>query len=171
MSVGVKSENQAVAVRSGEELDLTRLEPFLRRHFPDESASIRVQQFPSGHSNLTYLVSLGERELVLRRPPFGSKVKTAHDMGREFRVLSKLHDVYSPAPKVLLHCEDESVLGAPFYLMEPIAGIIIRRTVPAGIEFSAAVAKRLSESFIDNLARLHSLDYAEIGRASCRERV
>src|SRR5260370_32654390 len=94
MSVGVKSENQAVAVRSGEELDLTRLEPFLRSHFPDESASIRVQQFPSGHSNLTYLVSLGERQLVFRRPPFGSKVKTPHDMGREFRVLSKLHDVY-----------------------------------------------------------------------------
>src|SRR5712692_6520034 len=163
MSVGVKSENQAVAVRPGEELDLTRLEPFLRSHFPDESASIGVKQFPSGHSNLTYLVSLGERELVLRRPPFGSKVKTAHDMGREFRVLSKLHDVYPPAPRVVLHCDDESVLGAPFYLMEPIAGIIIRRTVPAGIEFSAAVAKRLSESFIDNLARLHSLDYAAAG--------
>src|SRR5260370_8791317 len=121
---------------------------------------IRFKQFRGGHYNMTYLVRLGERELVLRRPPFGSKVKTAHDMGREFRVLSKLHDVYSPAPKVLLHCEDESVLGAPFYLMEPIAGIIIRRTVPAGIEFSAAVAKRLRESFIDNLPRWHSLDYA-----------
>ncbi len=154
---------QAAAVRSGEELELTRLEPFLRRHFPDESASIGVRQFPSGHSNLTYLVSLGEREFVLRRPPFGSKVKTAHDMGREFRVLSKLHDVYAPAPKVLLYCDDEAVLGAPFYLMEPIAGIIIRRTVPAGVDFSPAVAKRLSESFIDNLARLHGLDYAAAG--------
>ena len=154
---------QAAAVRSGEELDLTRLEPFLRRHFPDESAAIRVRQFPSGHSNLTYLVSLGEREFVLRRPPFGSKVKTAHDMGREFRVLSKLHAVYPPAPKVLLYCDDEAELGAPFYLMEPIAGIIIRRTVPASVDFSPAVAKRLSESFIDNLARLHDLDYAAAG--------
>jgi aminoglycoside phosphotransferase (APT) family kinase protein len=154
---------QAAAVRAGEELDLTRLEPLLRRHFPDEGAAIGVRQFPSGHSNLTYLVSLGEREFVLRRPPFGSKVKTAHDMGREFRVLSKLHDVYAPAPKVLLYCDDEAVLGAPFYLMEPIAGIIIRRTVPAGVDFSPAVAKRLSESFIDNLARLHDLDYAAAG--------
>ena len=154
---------QAAAVRSGEELDLTRLEPFLRRHFPDEGAAIRVRQFPSGHSNLTYLVSLGDREFVLRRPPFGSKVKTAHDMGREFRVLSKLHDVYAPAPKVLLYCDDEAELGAPFYLMEPIAGIIIRRTVPASVDFSPAVAKRLSESFIDNLARLHDLDYAAAG--------
>src|SRR5579859_2741764 len=103
---------QAAAVRSGEELDLTRLEPFLRRHFPDETASLRVQQFPSGHSNLTYLLSLGERQLVLRRPPFGSKVKTAHDMGREFRVLSKLHARYPPAPRVLFFCDDPSVLGA-----------------------------------------------------------
>jgi aminoglycoside phosphotransferase (APT) family kinase protein len=154
---------QAAAVRSGEELDLARLEPFLRHHFPDESAAIGVRQFPSGHSNLTYLVSLGEREFVLRRPPFGSKVKTAHDMGREFRVLSKLHDVYAPAPKVLLYCDEESVIGAPFYLMEPIAGIIIRRTAPAGVDFSPEVAKKLSESFIDNLARLHSLDYAAAG--------
>jgi len=153
----------AVAVRSGEELDLIRLEPFLRRHFPDETASIRIQQFPSGHSNLTYLVGLGGRELVLRRPPFGSKVRTAHDMGREFRVLSKLHDVYPPAPKVLLYCNDEAVLGAPFYLMEPINGIIIRRTLPAGVELSPVIAKRLSESFIDNLARLHGVDYAAAG--------
>ena len=153
----------AVAVRSGEELDLIRLEPFLRRHFPDETASIRIQQFPSGHSNLTYLVGLGGRELVLRRPPFGSKVRTAHDMGREFRVLSKLHGVYPPAPKVLLYCNDEAVLGAPFYLMEPINGIIIRRTLPAGVDLSPAIAKRLSESFIDNLARLHAVDYAAAG--------
>jgi aminoglycoside phosphotransferase (APT) family kinase protein len=108
-------------------------------------------------------VTVGAREMVLRRPPFGSKVKTAHDMGREFRVLSKLHDVYAPAPKVLLYCDDEFVLGAPFYLMEPIAGIIIRRGVPAGLDLSAPVARKLSESFIDNLALLHGLDYAAIG--------
>src|SRR5579864_3437955 len=155
MTAGVKAENQPADVRSGEELDLTRLEPYLQQHFPGETAPIGVRQFPSGHSNLTYLIGFGAREFVLRRPPFGSKVKSAHDMGREFRVLSKLHDVYSPAPKVLLYCEDESVLGAPFYLMERIAGIIIRREVPRDVEFSAATAKRLSESFIDNLARLH----------------
>src|SRR5229473_2915029 len=79
-------------VREGEELDLSRLEPYLRGHFPDPGGELVVKQFPSGHSNLTYSVVLGEREMVLRRPPFGSKVKTAHDMGREFRVLSKLHD-------------------------------------------------------------------------------
>ncbi len=151
------------AVRPGEELDLARLEPLLLRHFPGSAGPLAVEQFPSGHSNLTYLVRLGDREIVLRRPPFGSKVKTAHDMGREYRVLSKLHGVYPEAPKVLLYCDDESVLGSPFYLMEPIGGIIIRRDPSAGLPFTAETARQLSESFVDNLARLHGLDYAAIG--------
>ncbi len=151
------------AVRPGEELEIGRLELFLLNHFPGSAAPIAVEQFPSGHSNLTYLVRLGERELVLRRPPFGSKVKTAHDMGREYRVLSKLHSAYSPAPKVLLYCDDETVIGAPFYVMERIKGAIIRRDPPPGLAFPPETAHRLSEAFIDNLARLHSLDYEAIG--------
>ena len=103
--------------------------------------------------------------MVLRRPPFGSKVKSAHDMGREFRVLSKLHDAYSPAPKVLLYCDDDSVLGAPFYLMEPVGGIILRREPPSGLAFTPDIARRVCESFIANLARMHSIDYAAIGLA------
>ena len=86
-------------------------------------------------------------------------------MGREFRVLSKLHDVYPPAPQVFLYCDDVSVLGAPFYLMNPIRGVIIRRDLPANFEFSAATARRLCESFVDNLAHLHSLDFGSIGLA------
>src|SRR5437879_7098225 len=134
------------AMRTGEELDLSRLEPFLRTHFPDEHGSLSVQQYPSGHSNLTYAVSLGSREFVLRRPPFGSKVKSAHDMAREFRVLSRLHGVYPVAPEVLCYCDDESILGAPFYLMKPIRGIILRRGPPPDLQFSADTARRLSES-------------------------
>ncbi len=151
------------AVRRGEELDLARLEPFLRSSFPSVAGPLAVEQFPSGHSNLTYLLRLGDREKVLRRPPYGSKVKSAHDMGREYRVLSKLHPAYPPAPKVLLYCDDDSILGVPFYLMERIRGIIIRRDPPAGMEFTADTARRLSESFIDNLALLHGLDYTAIG--------
>lgn len=150
-------------VRPGEDLDLTRLEPFLRSHFSGEREGITVRQFPSGHSNLTYSVVLGEREMVLRRPPFGTKVKSAHDMGREFRVLSKLHSAYAPAPKVLLYCDDETIIGAPFYLMERLHGIILRRDPPPGLEFSQETARRLSESFVANLARLHSLDYTAVG--------
>jgi aminoglycoside phosphotransferase (APT) family kinase protein len=125
-------QDQTIAIRQGEELDFAKLEPFLRSHFPDHAGPLVVRQYPSGHSNLTYSLQIGSREMVLRRPPFGSKVKTAHDMSREFRVLSKLHDHYPPAPHVLLFCGDASVLGAPFYLMEPIHGIILRRDVPPG---------------------------------------
>src|SRR5215475_4026110 len=120
-------------VRAGEELDVARLEPYLREHFPDLGGELIVQQFPSGHSNLTYSVSLGEKEMVLRRPPFGSKVKSAHDMGREYHVLEKLHAAY-PAPRPLLHCTDESILGAPFYVMERVHGIILRKDLPPGLE-------------------------------------
>src|SRR5277367_5173958 len=156
-------QDHAASVRAGEELDLAKLEPFLRLHFPGEAGALTVRQFPSGHSNLTYSLHLGGKELVLRRPPYGSKVKSAHDMGREYRVLSKLHPAYPPTPKVLLYCDDESTLGSPFYLMERIRGIIIRRDPPADLVFTAETARRLSESFVDNLALLHGLDYTAIG--------
>ena len=161
--------DQAGTVRAGEELDLARLRPFLLEHF-DHSGPISVEQFPSGHSNLTYLLRLGNarlgnREVVLRRPPFGSKVRSAHDMAREYRVLSKLHTAYPVAPKALLYCDDLSILNAPFYLMEPIRGMIMRRESPPGVPFPPETARRLSEAFLDNLARLHRLDYAAIGLA------
>jgi aminoglycoside phosphotransferase (APT) family kinase protein len=149
-----------VQIRQGEELDLARLEPYLRAQFPNETGGLIVRQFPSGHSNLTYSVKIGEREFVLRRPPFGSKVKSAHDMSREFRVLAKLHAVYPPAPEVLAFCEDESVLGAPFYVMQPIHGIILRKNLPREINFAPEKARQLNESLIDNLIRLHQVDYA-----------
>jgi|SRR5689334_1498291 len=158
--------DKPASIRPGEELDLAKFEPFLRSHFQEAAGHFGVTQFPSGHSNLTYCVQLGGRQMVLRRPPFGSKVKSAHDMGREFHVLSKLHDTYPPAPKVFLYCDDLSILGAPFYLMEPISGIILRRDPPPGLPFRPETARRLCESFIDNLARLHSIDYASVGLAS-----
>jgi aminoglycoside phosphotransferase (APT) family kinase protein len=161
--------DQAGTVRAGEELDLARLQPFLLEHF-GHSGPVSVEQFPSGHSNLTYLVRMGNermgsREVVLRRPPFGSKVRSAHDMAREYRVLSKLHIAYPLAPKALLYCDDLSILNAPFYLMEPIRGMILRRDPPPDVPFSPETARRLSETFLDNLARLHRLDYAAIGLA------
>jgi aminoglycoside phosphotransferase (APT) family kinase protein len=158
-------QDQPTTVRPGEELGVAKLEPFLRGHFPGDDGPLHIRQFPSGHSNLTYSIHLGERQFVLRRPPFGSKVKSAHDMGREFRVLSKLHASYPPAPEVLLFCDDSSVLGAPFYIMNPIRGIILRRNPPAGLEFSVSTARHLSESFVDNLALLHGLNYQAIGLA------
>src|SRR3989337_926627 len=90
-------------VRQGEELDAVKLEYYLQKHLPNVSGPLEVEQFPKGHSNLTYLIRMGRRELVLRRPPFGSKVKTAHDMGREYRILSCLQGVFPPAPKPLVY--------------------------------------------------------------------
>lgn len=156
--------DRAGTVRVGEELDLARLQPFLVQYFGN-SGLLSVKQFASGHSNLTYLLRLDNREVVLRRPPFGSKVRSAHDMSREYRVLSKLHAAYPLAPKALLYCDDLSILNAAFYLMEPIRGMILRRDPPLGVPFPPETARRLSESFVDNLARLHCLDYVAMGLA------
>jgi len=157
--------DQPTTIRPGEELDTAKLEAYLRTHFVGDTGTLQVRQYPSGHSNLTYALRLGSKELVLRRPPFGSTVKSAHDMGREVRVLSKLHAVYSPAPEVLLYCDDNSVLGAPFYVMEPIHGIILRSQLPTGLELSPETARQLSESLIDNLVTLHLVDYTTAGLA------
>jgi aminoglycoside phosphotransferase (APT) family kinase protein len=150
-------------VRSGEELPARRLEACLRHHFPEEAGPLAVEQFPHGHSNLTYLLRLGERELVLRRPPFGNQVKTAHDMGREYRVLSKLWPVYAAAPRPFFYCEDEDILGAPFYVMERRHGVVLRKPGPGGIGADPDTAGQLSLSLIDSLARLHTLDYRSAG--------
>jgi len=105
----------------------------------------------------------GPTEWVLRRPPFGNQVKTAHDMGREFRVLSALADIYPPAPRPCHFCDDESVLGVPFYIMERRHGVILRHPLPPALVVDAATANRLGLAFIDNLVRLHTLDYKEAG--------
>ncbi len=101
--------------------------------------------------------------MVLRRPPFGAKIKTAHDMGREFRILSHICGVFPKVPRPLAYCQDESVLGAPFYVMERVTGIILRAQPPAGIELSPELMRQLSESFIANLVEIHTIDYAAAG--------
>jgi aminoglycoside phosphotransferase (APT) family kinase protein len=150
--------NTTFPVRVGEELPLERLTAYLKEHLPEFDGPLTVEQFPAGHSNLTYLLRCGTKELVLRRPPFGNQVKTAHDMGREFRVLSRLSSVYAPAPRPYAYCEDESVIGSPFYLMERRRGLVVRKHLPPEISVSAEMARRLSTALIDNLALLHALD-------------
>ena len=151
------------SVRAGEELPEERLREYLTARLPDIVGPLTVEQFPSGFSNLTYLLRVGDRELVLRRPPIGAKIKTAHDMGREYRILSHLHPVYSKVPRPLLFCEDEAVLGAPFYVMERVKGIILRAQAPKGVELSSETMRGLSETFIENLAEIHGVDYEAAG--------
>ena len=154
------------AIRSGEQIDTASLAAYLSSHLRTAFADLQIEQFPAGSSNLTYLIKLGEDEYVLRRPPFGNTVKTAHDMRREFDVLSKLADVYSPAPRPALFCDDESVIGSEFYLMERRRGLIIRGRAPAELERSPQLQQAVCESFIRNLAHLHSLDYDDAGLAA-----
>ena len=156
-------------MRKGEELPLEAIKKYLMEKIPGLSGEIKVSQFPSGYSNLTYMIKVGDREMVLRQPPFGSKVKTAHDMGREYRIFNALHPVYPKVPKPLVFCEDESVIGAKFYVMDRLKGVILRRANP-GLEITPEVAPKLCESFIKNLAELHSLDYEKIGLGSLASR-
>lgn len=157
------STDQSVPIRAGEELPHDRLLAYLKEHLPDLDGPLTVEQFPAGFSNLTYLLRIGDRELVLRRPPFGAKIKTAHDMGREYRILAHLHPVYAKVPRPLVFCEDASVLGAPFYVMERVTGIILRAQPPRGIDLSPELLRRLSEVFVDSLAEIHAIDYEAVG--------
>lgn len=150
-------------VRSGEELPLEALTQFLQQHLPGFSGDLEILQFPHGHSNLTYLLRSGTQQWVLRRPPFGNKVKSAHDMGREYRVLSQLSRVYPPAPKPLAACEDDSVMGAPFYVMEYRSGLIVRREWPKSLPNDPQLLRRMCESLVDQLAELHRVDVQGAG--------
>jgi aminoglycoside phosphotransferase (APT) family kinase protein len=155
--------DQPRPVREGEQLDAARLGAFLAEHLPDAQGPLTIEQFPHGHSNLTYLLHRGGQEWVLRRPPFGNRVKTAHDMGREYRILSRLCNIYPPAPRALLYCDDESVLGAPFYLMERRLGVILRGRPPADRPIRPELVRRLCETLVDSMAELHRLDYRAAG--------
>lgn len=161
--------DKSSAPRAGEELDLATLEAYLTAHIPGLSGPLVVEQFPSGYSNLTYLLRVGDRDLVLRRPPFGSKVKSAHDMGREYRVLAALDPVYPQAPKPLLLCDDLEVMGAQFYVMERIRGVILRGKKPAGFSTTPEVTRRAGEALADNLAVLHAIDYVAAGLGDLRK--
>ena len=150
--------------RKGEELNVQEVGRFLRKNVAGLDGDPIIQQFPSGHSNLTYLLCLGEKELVLRRPPFGAgKIKAGHDMGREYRILNRLHKVYPPAPEPLAFCDDESVMGAPFYVMERKKGVILRRDLPRGLNVGPETMEGMCASLVDNLAAIHRIDYASIG--------
>ncbi|MCP4135178.1 MAG: phosphotransferase family protein [bacterium] len=151
------------AVRNGEELDLKKVEDFLKDSIPGLEGSIEIKQFPSGFSNLTYLVTAGSREMILRRPPLGTKAKTAHDMSREYRILKALKPVYPSCPEPLVYTEDPAVMDCPFYVMERLKGIILRKDLPEGIELPPEKAELLSRNLIELLHSLHSIDYKAIG--------
>jgi aminoglycoside phosphotransferase (APT) family kinase protein len=157
--------DRPASIRKGEELDAAKVEAFLRRAVPGLEGPMRLEQFPSGHSNLTYLIRFGDRELVLRRPPHGTKAKSAHDMGREYRILRALHGIYPYCPRPLAYGEDPGIMDAPFYVMERIRGIVVRREFPPGVSLAPAQMQELCRRLVKAQYELHAVDYRRAGLA------
>ena len=156
-------EDRAGQTRPGEELPLERLREYLRPVLGEAAGSLEVRQFPGGHSNLTYLLGSGAEQWVLRRPPFGSRVKSAHDMSREYRILTALKGVFPYGPAPAHFCGDHDIIGCDFYLMNYIRGLVIRREYPSGLNLSPDQVRRQLFNFFDVLGDLHSVDLAQAG--------
>ncbi len=163
------ARNDSVAVRAGEELDVAALAAYLRDRLAEQSSAadpdaiFEIEQFPGGHSNLTYLIRYDDHEFVLRRPPVGPVAPTAHDMPREYKLLSVVNPHFPLAPKPILLCEDPSIIGVPFFLMERRRGFIVRSSVPKEIGEDLALRRRLSEAVVDTLVALHAVDIYSAG--------
>ncbi len=152
-----------ITIRKGEELDILQLETFLKDEIKGLSGPIAIKQFPSGFSNLTYQITANDRELILRRPPFGTKARSAHDMAREFNILKALYSVFPYCPEPYIYSQDKSIIGSSFYVMEKLSGIILRKNLSDGLSFTPKQAKTLSRSYLDIQHQLHSIDYKSIG--------
>jgi aminoglycoside phosphotransferase (APT) family kinase protein len=155
--------DKARTVREGEEINNPQFLSFLKERLADYPGKIKILQFPGGYSNLTYLIKKGSSEFVLRKPPLGANIKSAHDMGREFKVLSLLQRSYDKIPAPICFYEENDLLGAPFYMMERVKGLILRNKVPNGLSMTNDSFRKLSENTIDNLAKLHQIDIQATG--------
>jgi aminoglycoside phosphotransferase (APT) family kinase protein len=160
---------ETAPVRAGEHLDWPRLEAWLRPRLadvlPDAAGPLDVLQFPNGSANLTYLLRVGPHELVLRRPPMGQIAPGAHDMKREFKVLSRLWRRFDRAPRAYLFCDDPAVLGADFFVMERRRGEVVRTALPPAMRGHRDAARRIAFALVDAMAELHALDPAACGLA------
>jgi aminoglycoside phosphotransferase (APT) family kinase protein len=157
------ADRDIIAVRADEQFDYQAMQAYLRTHLSHAEGALEVRQFGGGHANLTYLLRLGEQEWVMRRPPLGPTLPTAHDMRREFRVLSALATTDVPVPHPVVFCDDLSVIGVPFYLMERRRGVVIRDTIPPDIGADLAKRQQVSEAAVDTLAALHAVDWQAVG--------
>jgi aminoglycoside phosphotransferase (APT) family kinase protein len=155
--------SDARAVREEDTFDVAAVDGWLRERAPGLTGRPDVRQFSGGASNLTYLLRYPERDLILRRPPAGTKAASAHDMAREYRVQQSLRPAFPYVPEMIALCQDQSVLGSDFYVMERVEGTILRKDVPAELGVDAAGARRLCESVIDRLVDLHQVDPAAAG--------
>jgi aminoglycoside phosphotransferase (APT) family kinase protein len=154
---------ETMAARPGEELDAAVVAAYLRPRLPPTEGVLTIKQFTGGYANLTYLLRFGAHEYVLRRPPPPPVPPGAHDMAREYRVLSVLHTAFPLAPRAYLFCDDPAVLGVPFFVMERRHGIVIGQVMPQPYASDAALCRRLSTSLVDALVDLHHVDFRALG--------
>ncbi|MCU0358717.1 MAG: phosphotransferase family protein [Cyclobacteriaceae bacterium] len=159
------SSDQPGEAREREAPSLTALNEYLTQHAPHLGEIQSITQFPSGYSNLTFCLTTTAGDYILRRPPMGANIKSAHDMSREFAVLSKLKPVYCKVPTPLLYADDASVIGAPFYIMERLQGIILRASNAPQLAIREDVYRQLSTALIDNLVNIHAIDIHSSGLA------
>jgi aminoglycoside phosphotransferase (APT) family kinase protein len=149
-------------VREGEQIDAQALAAYLHGKLEGVESGLTLRQFPGGHSNLTYLLEAGGHEYVLRRPPLGPVAPKAHDMAREYHVLRAVHPLFPRAPRAFLLCDDASVIGATFFIMERRHGLVLRREIPDSLAGDRDFGGRVSEAFVDCLAALHAVDVSQV---------
>lgn len=155
--------DEAGKVRKGEELDVMRIDAYMKSLCPELEGELEIRQFPGGASNLTYLLSYPQKDYILRRPPIGKKAKSAHDMRRESETIRALKGVYPYVPKVLGYASDPDIMEGDFYVMERIYGIIPRKDLPPELKLTPEEIRRLCINVIDKLIELHQVDYRAAG--------
>lgn len=160
-----QNDPEVIDVRPEERLDVARIEPYLRAHLPSASGAFSLRQFGGGHANLTYLVTFGDAEYVLRRPPLGPVPERSHDMRREHAVLSQLYRAFPLAPRSFVLCTDREVSDVDFVVEERKHGIAIRRDLPEAFRDDPELARRIGEMLVDTLAALHTVDAASVALA------
>ena len=163
-----------INVRADENFDQSILADYLHGKVPDSDKPLSIRQFGGGAANLTYLLRYADSdvpdaaatEYVLRRPPLGPVAKSAHDMSREYRVLSVLHQAFPLAPRAFLYCEDPEIIGADFFVMERRNGAVVRQEIPELYADNSDAPRLMSGALIDALADFHAVDYAALGLES-----
>jgi aminoglycoside phosphotransferase (APT) family kinase protein len=164
--MSLPAADRSGAVRPGEEIDVEAVHAWLAQVVPDLQGRPEVTQYSGGASNWTYRLKYAEHDLVLRRPPAGTKAKSAHSMSREFTVQQGLKPAYPYVPRMVGLCADESVIGAEFYVMERIPGFIPRARLPEGVRLTRDETRQLCVSVLDRLVELHQVDPAAAGLTS-----
>ncbi len=148
-----------------EGIDVERVSRFFREQVPGGDCELEFELIAGGRSNLTYRVSGGDRQWALRRPPLGHVLPTAHDMSREFRVLSALKQSAVPAPRTLALCTDAEVCEVTFYVMEFCDGVVLQQDLPPGFAEKRGDRQRIGHALVDSLVQLHDVDYRSVGLA------